>query len=213
MFSLLTPDELKTVNATRCEVKFSAGETIFKQGTAANYIVSFYEGMGKLYIEGINGKELIFRIVKPTELVGIPSAYTVKRHHFSMAALVDSQVCLIDLTVFKSIIRQNGIFAESFIEDFSKNILETHEKFFSITQKHMHSRMAEALLYLSKDIYETNLFDCALSRQELGDLTGLTKESAIRILKEFDQQSIIKLTGNRIEILSEKSLMHISQIG
>jgi CRP/FNR family transcriptional regulator len=52
-----------------------------------------------------------------------------------------------------------------------------------------------------------------LSRQELADMTGMTMESFIRILKEFKTSGIISVDGSHIHILDEDSLSLISRKG
>jgi CRP-like cAMP-binding protein len=44
-------------------------------------------------------------------------------------------------------------------------------------------------------------------------MSGMSKESAIRILKDFKDEEIIRVEGNHIEILNEEQLYKISQTG
>ena len=69
----------------------------------------------------------------------------------------------------------------------------------------MHGRIADALLYLSKDVYHNNTFQTLLSRQDIADLSAMTKESAIRILKEFKDEGIIEFTTNNFTHLERGS--------
>ena len=52
-----------------------------------------------------------------------------------------------------------------------------------------------------------------MSRQDLADLTGMSKDSAIRILKEFHNEGLIELNGRKLEILNMNQLEHISEKG
>ena len=52
-----------------------------------------------------------------------------------------------------------------------------------------------------------------ISRQDLADLSGMSKESAIRILKEFKDEGILTVDGNRLHILNPKQLKKISETG
>jgi CRP/FNR family transcriptional regulator len=82
-----------------------------------------------------------------------------------------------------------------------------------ITQKYMPGRVADLLLYLKNEIFLCNPFDTRLSRQELADMTGMTMESFIRILKEFKSSEIITVDGSQIHILDEEALALISKKG
>jgi hypothetical protein len=45
--------------------------------------------------------------------------------------------------------------------------------------------MADALLYLSDEIFKSDEFDMILTRQELGEMTNMAKEGVVRILRWF----------------------------
>jgi CRP/FNR family transcriptional regulator len=77
----------------------------------------------------------------------------------------------------------------------------------------MPGRVADLLLYLKNEIFKSNPFDTHLSRQELADMTSMTMESFIRILKEFKLAGIISVEGTNIHILDEDALNLISRKG
>ena len=109
LFTLLNKDELQQVDANKIHVRFKAGETIKKQGTFMSHVLSINSGLAKLYLEGIEGRSAILRIVKPSNFIGGPGIYHDQRHHFSITALLDSSVCFIDLQVFKKILTVNPL--------------------------------------------------------------------------------------------------------
>jgi CRP/FNR family transcriptional regulator, polysaccharide utilization system transcription regulator len=209
---LCTP-ELEVLNETRVEVNFKAGEMIFKQGTPSPYFLCLTAGLAKIYIEGFNGRNLILGIIKPVEYILGPGVYVDNRHHYSAVAVTDSSACLIDILAFKSIIRSNPDFAEEFIRRVSLQAIFNFDQVISLTQKQMPGRIADVLLYLKDKVYESNPFAMSLSRQDIADMSGMSKESAIRILKDFKDEGIIKIDGSRVEITNETQLAKISQTG
>ena len=60
---------------------------------------------------------------------------------------------------------------------------------------------------------EATLFDMTISRQDLADLSGMSKESAIRILKELKDEGILSIDGKSIHILNPMLLKQISETG
>ena len=86
-------------------------------------------------------------------------------------------------------------------------------KVVSLTQKQMHGRMADGLLYLANDFYRSSTFEVQLSRQEIGDLTAMSKDSAIRILKDFERDGIISLNGSMLTVMDMEQLYDISLKG
>ena len=69
IFELLRPKELKLIDDNRHEVVYNPGETIFKQGTACTHVLSFTSGLAKIHMAGLNGKNLIIRLIKPIEFI------------------------------------------------------------------------------------------------------------------------------------------------
>ena len=213
IFDCLCEAELDSIELKRIEVNFKSGEPIFKQGTPNMHFLCLTSGMVKLYIEGFDGKNLIIGIVKPVEYIIGPGIYVDSKHHYSAMAIEDSTACLIDASVFKSFVRNNPDFAEAFIKKVSMLSIFNFEQIISLTQKQMPGRIADMLIYLKDSVYITNPFTTTLSRQDLADMSGMSKESAIRILKDFKDEGIIKVNGNNIEILNEEQLHKISQTG
>ena len=52
-------------------------------------------------------------------------------------------------------------------------------------------------------------YDLPLNRKELADLTGLSQESVIRILKKFKDENLIEIDGKTYRISDEKKLNDI----
>ncbi len=213
VFTNLSKEELKLFNEHRYDARYYAGEIIFKQGTAMTHLMSFTSGLAKVYIEGFNNRNIILKLIKPGEFVGGPGLYTDFKHHFTVRAVEDSKACFIEMGVFKKVMNENPDFAVDAHKNSNLDTLNNFQKFISLTQKQMPGRVADALLYLLNDIYQENPFKMTLTRQELADMTALSKESAIRILKQFKDDKIIRVNGDSIDVLNVAALNEISRIG
>ena len=213
IFRLLTEFELELIEKNRYEVKFKPGEVILKQGTAFTHVVAHMDGLAKIYIEGYHGKDLLLKIQKPKGIVAGPGMYLDNRHHFSFSALTNCVACLIDINVFKEVIRSNPVFMEAFMTEYNLRSVNFFQTMISLTQKQMHGRIADALIYLSDQVFCSSKYDMIISRQELADMTAMTKESASRIIQQFKNEGIITLQGNCLEILNQEQLRNISITG
>ncbi len=211
LFHHLNKEQLIYLDENRYEVHFKAGETIFKQGGALTHMACLTSGLLKIYLEDSNKNNLMLRISKPTELVGGPGFLADSMHHFSVSALENSTSCFIDLKAFETVLRKNSEFALHFIGYLNKIHINLYDKLISLTHKNMHGRVADTLVYLSKQIYESSSFETSLSRQDLADLSSIAKESFIRILKEFKDADMISFEGNSFHIKDLKVLLTISQ--
>ncbi len=195
------------------EASFKPGEIIFKKGSPPSSVIFLVSGMAKIFLEGLDGKSIIISIAKPGMMISGPGTYGDMRHHFTLTSLTDVKACFIDMTVMKQLVHLNSAFAEGLISDISNKSLLMYYKLVGLTQKKMPGRLADAILYLANQIYETDEFDLILNRQELGDFTNMAKESVIRILKDFEEDGVIESNCSRIKILDKPKLQMISENG
>jgi CRP-like cAMP-binding protein len=212
-FKNLSKSETKLLNENRYEATFKPGEIILKQGSPASNAVFLSNGMGKIYIEGPDDKNFILGIALPSQIIIGPGAHIHARHSYSVSALTIVRTCFISMEIINQLIRQNAEFASGMIEDLSLKSLEVHSKLVSLAQKKMPGRLAEAILYFSEMVYKTDIFDIILSRQELGEMTNMAKESVVRILKELELSGVIKSDNSKIQILDKEKLRLISERG
>ena len=211
-FDQLTELEEDMVDKNQVSVVYKKGETICKQGSFASHIIFLEEGLVKIYLEG-NPRNLILTITSSNHLVGLPSIYEGNNTFlYSVSTYVDSKVRLIDVNVFKQLIRQNANFASKIINILNENTAQAYGRFFCLTRKQLHGRMADILLCLSDRIFKSREFNLPLSRNDLGELTSMSTESVIRIMKEFKDDNLIKVSGKSIEILDHDKMMKISEL-
>lgn len=213
LFHPLNRDELSLINKDRYSVRFHEGEVILKQGTQANYFISIVEGFAKMYIEGHHDRKLILDFVKPWKLVGGPGVYLNDKYRYSVVAIRETLVCFIDADNFKKVLALNSEFSDRFIVLCSSNYSRALERMVGLSQKQMHGRIADAMIYLSEEIFGHHIIGAEINRQDIADYTSMSKDSAIRILKELERDGIIELEGRTIKILDSKRLYDISLKG
>jgi CRP/FNR family transcriptional regulator len=212
-FQYLTKEELKLVNDNRYEATFKPGEIILKQGSPSSNALFIASGMAKNYIEGLNGKNFIISIALPGRLILGPGAYVDSRHSYTVAAITTVQACFINFDIFKQIVRVNGAFAEGLLEDISVKSLRSLKRMVNLSQKKMHGRLAETLLYFSDVVFNSDEFEPILSRQELGEMTNMAKECVVRILKELEDSGVVYSDSSKIRIIDKEKLIQISEKG
>lgn len=212
-FKHLSRDELKLFSETKTTIHYRKGETIIKQGTEFTHVVSFNSGLAKLNVEVKPDKNIMIGIIKPSEILGGPGMFSDNKYTFSVRALTDSTICLINVDIFKRIIRTNEKFADTFLSSFSNRYIQAINRLVTITHKQMHGRVAEALLYFSDTIYNSDKFELVLSRQELAEYTSMSKESISRILKDLNFENIIETQGRTVSILNKEKLILLKETG
>ena len=212
-FIHLKKDELDLINENRYEAAFKPGEIMIKQGSPASNVLFMATGMAKSYIEGINGKNYIIEVALPGGLIMSPGGYVNSRHTYSVAAITAVQACFVSFDIFKKLVKENGIFAESLIEDISEKFLKDHNRMVHQAQKRMSGRLAEVLLYFSDEVFHKDEYEMIFSRQELGEMASMAKECVTRIMKELEALGVIYSDSSKIKILDREKLIGISEKG
>jgi len=208
----LKDEQLEVMGSSCAEVHFKPGEIIVKQNALSTNVTYIKSGLVKIHTAG-PVKERILKIIKAPRYICLPSNFSEKVNHFSATAIEETSVCFLDLSTFKKFIYENGDFAYQIIIDMSRNELRNFQNCLNNAQKQTTGRIAEAILFFADEIYKSNNFVLPISRQELGDLVGTTRESASRILSDFHNEKIIHLDGKSITILNQKLLNDISEKG
>ncbi len=212
-FDSLTEEEKELLAKSTVDIAYKKGEVISKQGSFASHVIFLQEGLVKVYIQG-KSKDLILKIIPSNHFIGLSSIYEGNNAFvYSASTYIDSVASLIDVNVFKSLVRKNPKFAYSVINIQNENAAQVYGRFYCLTRKQSHGLMADLMLCLSNRVFKAEKFNLPISRSDLADLTGLSIESVLRIMKEFKEDGLIDTQGKNIAILEPDSLLKISQFG
>ncbi len=213
-FKRLGDSELEIADKGKVEIKFNKSEIIAKQGAFASHVMYVKKGLVKQYIEGEQGhKDVILNFFPPGQIIGLASLFGKSTFDFSVAAVENSILCLIDINIVRNLIHGNGAFATSLIKKMSGTTLYTYYQLYDIVNKQLNGRIAGALLYLTKEVFKSKTFNMSLSRKDLADFTGMSTMSAIRVLNDFKEEKIILDKNGYFEILNIEALEQISKTG
>lgn len=212
-FEKLTEEELQLIEENQVELKFNRGEVICKQGSLAPHAILLTQGLVKAYIESCTGI-LVVKIISAGKFIALSSIRQDNNlFNYSAQAYVDSTVKFIDANVFKSIMRKNAAFATEIFNIQSAHATQIYGRFFCLTQKQSYGRLADILLCLADNVFGKDTFELKLSRREIAELSGMTQESVVRIIKKFKENKLINTHGKTIEILDYDKLKEISMKG
>jgi CRP-like cAMP-binding protein len=211
--SLLNKDQYELLSSHSIESEIKKGEIIIRSDVLISNIIYLKTGFVKEFMVSSNSKTRIIQILKPHTYLGIHSLFGDKINHYSYAALEDLKVCYIDINAFKQLVKENGNFAFQILSEVGKENLYNYYRFISNSHKKTDGRFADILLYLSEKIYENIRFNLQLTRQELADLIGVSRENLTRVLSKFKEEGIIEVSRNHIELLNPEILNKISKNG
>ena len=212
-YELLTESEKSLIDENSVSIGFKKGETVCKLGAFASHIYFLEEGLVKVYLEEKNNN-LILMLSTKNNLLGLAAVYDGNnKMPYSISTYTDSRLRMIDIQIFRQLLKQNANFGYHIINLLNESTAQIYGRFYSLTQKQLHGRLADILLCLSNKIFKNRSFDLPLSRADLGDLTGMSTESVIRMMKEFKDDGLIDMECKKIELLDVARLERISEFG
>ena len=211
--SSLTDQQLNLLQDNCRELTLRKNEHIYHQGSLTSHIVYLRTGLVMEYKKADNGREQIVQIIKSRSYLGLHSLFGDRVNHYSYKAIEDIKVCFIDVEAFKQLVRNNGDFGYGILVSVCKESLNSHHRFLNINAKQTYGKVADALLYFSRVVYETDEFVLPVTREELGSLVGITRESTTRTLTRFQQEGFIRIKGQQVTILEPAQLEKISRTG
>jgi CRP-like cAMP-binding protein len=204
--------EVEHLSCNNAMVKFRKGNSIFTQGAFSTNVVYLRSGMAKIHITGPYHEQIV-RIVKAPRYLGLPTTIGDKINQYSVTAISDVEVCFIDITAFRHLLKDTEHFAFEIILDLCKDELESIRRCSNRTQKQTRGNIADVILEFADHIYESDSFTLPVSQADIGNLVDTSRESVSRILTEFHKDGILDMKGKKIEILNKRSLQLISQNG
>lgn len=206
-------EDFSGLNEHKTRVTYLKGENIFKQGAFAPYVLYVVSGLVKVYVQTGFEKQINIGLAKTGDFLAFASLFGQNIHSYSTQALKTAEICMIEKESLKKILLENPEFALKITSANYKNEAHLIEILKNISYKQMRGKLASALLYLSQDEFVNEKIFSFLTRQDIAEFANISTESAIRFLKEFEKENLLKLSGKNIQILDVEKLALLSKTG
>lgn len=184
---------------------------IFAQGSFPNFLYFINKGKVKTFKTDHFGNELITGLHKQGDFIGYIDLLDNTAYNESAIAMEESELCSIQKEDFYVLIHKNREVSSKFIKMLSDNVIEQEERLLKLAYSSVRKRVAEALLLL-KSKYQTTdntPFSIPISREDLSNIVGASKETVIRTLTDFKEEGIIQITGSTITLLKTDKLVNM----
>ncbi len=212
-FSALSAEETELVRDSRVQVVFRRGENITKQGAFASYVIFIISGYSRQYIESSNGRDYNLRIIHPGEMVGLSAVFNRNTFNYSVVAITETTGFLIEKEAIAGLVKNNGAFAFGIVRRYCEHNAMLYSSLDHVLHQQTNGRMATVLLTLSPENFGGEDLTRHLSRRELADFAGISTEGAVKVLKSFEKDGLIRLSDRSIILLEKERLEEISRTG
>ena len=215
VFCDLSEEDLNTLNLSKGCNTFKKGQVVFNEGSFAHGIFCMNSGKVKIAQAGDEGKEQIVRFAKDGDILGYQTLLSGDKYSCSATAIDDASICFIPKNTFFNLIAKNANLSMEIMKLLAHDLEKAEHKITDLAQKPVRERMAEALLFLKETYgYENDnaTINVILSREEIANMVGTTRETATRLLSEFKDDNIVELVGKKIKILNHQKLVTTANV-
>ncbi|GAB4256110.1 MAG: Crp/Fnr family transcriptional regulator [Vicingaceae bacterium] len=214
IFCILSDEEKENLSVSKGSNFYQKGQVVFYEGNYPHGLFCIHKGKVKISKLGDEGKEQVVRLAGTGEILGYRAVLSGESYKATATVLEDSYICHLSKDSFNKILEENNVFSLSIIKLLSQDLKNSESQLLNISQKPARERLAETLLILKEKfgLDEDNQLDLVLTRRELGDIAGVTVETAIRTISDFNKENVIAIKGKKIQFKNIPKLIKIANI-
>lgn len=211
--SALEASELAALEAIGRRRTLEAGEPLMWEGDDSVLVANVIGGILKLSTGTEDGREQIVGVVYPSDFIGRPFGATT-RH--SVTALTDARVCVFARADFDRFAGEHPGLEHKLLQRTLAELDRTRSWMLLLARKSAKEKIATFLLEMSDRLAEAggeplDRFDLPFSRQQIGEVLGLTIETVSRQMTKLKRDGVIDLPTRRaVAILDRAELEAIA---
>ena len=209
LFYALQCGDLSELRALGKVRELKADEPLFHQGDEANLVYTVAAGSLRLYRLLFDGRRQITGFALPGEFFGISIDDS---HDVTAEALEPSRIWCFPRTRFDDFVAGNPILKDSLLEVARQELAAAQQQFIVLGRKTAMERVASFLLYLYARFeritgHPMDHVALPMSRADIADYLGLTKETVSRVFGQLRNSRIMRLeTLTCIQVLDRHAL-------
>ena len=200
-FNSLSKEEIDRLAAVCRTKEFEKGETIFREGSYCDSVWVVKEGRVHLVKYLLDGKVSTTCVMAPGEIFCCLSALDKRSYPSNAIAAIRSETVRIPIETFTDLMARPA-FAQKALCLFCDRLRHVEGRACQM-QDSAERRVGRVLLALSKKFGET----IPLTRQEIAELSGVTLETAIRVISHLKRQKVV-LASQRKTITIQPEALH-----
>jgi CRP/FNR family transcriptional regulator len=208
-FTGLTEPEVGAISRHVFERKAEKGEILSFEGEPSDTLYFVVQGVVKVFKTSADGKEQIFRIIRPGESFNDVPVLGNDMNLVSAEAMVPVVLNGIKKKDLEAVIRENPRVALNVIRVLSRRVQELVAMVEDFSFRHVTGRVARMLLeYADRGAGERP----HLTQQEMAAMIGTAREMIGRSLKNLEGEGTIRVERNRIIITDPKALKELAGV-
>ena len=205
----LKEPEIEVARAGIVEKSFAANEYILMRGDHFDYWAGLVTGLVRMGIVSRGGKATSFTGLTAGAWFGEGSVLKNEARRYDLVALRDSRIAMMDRTTFFWLFENSVGFNRFLVGQLNERLgqfigLVEHGRTLDAT-----ARLARGIASLFNPIlYPETARHLEITQEEIGALTGISRQNANRCLKTLEQQGLLRLEYGGVTIIELERLRY-----
>lgn len=210
IFSELESEFLEEIYKISRVRKYEKGRIIFMEGEPGEAFFYIKSGLVKISKLSRDGREHILHVLNEGHVFAEVTFFSNTEYPATAEVLEEAEIGIIKNEDLEKVIKENPDLSLQLIKYLNKRLVEAHMKIRNLALYDTYERTAQALVKLAEDYGKKSSkgvnLDINISRQELANIVGTTRETVIRALTAFKKERLIGIEKNTITIIDLESL-------
>ncbi|HYE10565.1 MAG TPA: Crp/Fnr family transcriptional regulator [Patescibacteria group bacterium] len=204
IFSQLKEDFLVKIDSISIMRNYTKGRIIFMEGEPGEAFYYIKSGLVKISKISSDGREHILHILNEGHVFAEVTLFNNTSYPATAEVLEEAQIGMIKNSDLQKLIVENPEISLELIKYLNHRLIEAQNKVRNLALYDTFGRTAQALVKLAEDHGKKTAvgieLDLGISRQELANIVGTTRETVIRVLAAFKKEKSIELDKSNIII-------------
>jgi CRP/FNR family cyclic AMP-dependent transcriptional regulator len=182
------------------------GTVLFRKGDAGSSLYAVCAGLVRISVPSEHGQDAIFNLVPPGELFGEIALLDGGVRTADAVAIENSELMVIERRDFIPLVREYPDVAMKLIEVVCTRLRRTSEQVEDIVFLGLPERLAKALLRLHSRSTANPDNLIRVTQRDLSQMVGASRESANKLLRDWQRRNWLKLKRGGLILTNPKSL-------
>lgn len=211
-YSLLDKDSRKEWREMRIANLFHPGESLYYEGENPGGVYICCSGKVKIYRSSRSGQGLLMRLESPGDLVGHISVLSGWPYASSAESMGESVVSMIPEAALRKFLLDHPASALALLREVARDVRRSSARAQDIAFKPARARLAGTLVRMvcPESEKSSKPMVTPLKRKEIAEMSGLTIETTVRLLKDFETCGWVVRKGKDIFLSDIEKLRAIS---
>ena len=214
MCRVLACDDLASMRRLGWTLHLKEGQALFHEGDSATRVFTLTSGALKLYKLLPDGRRQVTGFMFPGDFLGIS---VDDEHAYTVEAVTDSRLCWFPRNRFGDFVETHPHLERELYRLAAHELAAAQTQMVLLGRKTAEERLASFFMTLVLKAERNmgspvRMIDLAMSRIDIADFLGLTKETVSRVLATLKSKRIVRLAAlDRVEILDRARLGDIAE--